>query len=161
MAGKNYFVLALFLAACFSAAVIGSAFTAKSVREWYPQLRKPPGTPPPWVFGPVWTTLYILMALAGWLVWERAGGWSGAHRALSLFFFQLVLNALWSVLFFGLRKPAAGLAEILLLWLAIVATVIAFFPVSRMAGWLMLPYLLWVSYAGYLNFGLWSLNRTQ
>jgi translocator protein len=160
MAGKNYFVLALFLAACFFAAVVGSAFTATSVREWYPQLRKPAGTPPSWVFGPVWTTLYILMAIAGWQVWERAGGWSSARSALALFFLQLVLNALWSVLFFGLRNPVAGLGEITLLWLVILATVIEFFPISRLAGWLMLPYLLWVSYASYLNFGIWRSNRT-
>ena len=159
MAQKNYFVLALFLAACFSAAVIGSAFTTKSVREWYPALHKPTGTPPPWVFGPVWTTLYILMAIAGWQVWERAGGWSGGRLALSLFFLQLLLNALWSVLFFGLRNPAAGLVEIVLLWLAILATVLAIFPISHLASWLMMPYLFWVSYASYLNFGIWRLNR--
>jgi tryptophan-rich sensory protein len=161
MSGKSLLSLALFLAACFSAAIFGSLFTAQSVREWYPGLQKPAGTPPPWVFGPVWTVLYLLMAIAGWQVWERARGWSGARLALGLFFLQLALNALWSVLFFGLRNPAAGLAEITILWLAILATVIAFFPISRLAGWLMLPYLLWVSYASYLNFGIWRMIRSS
>jgi translocator protein len=159
MQGKSLLSLALFLVASFSAAALGSLFTASSVRTWYPELQKPAGTPPPWLFGPVWTTLYILMALAGWQVWERAGGWKGARLALGLFFVQLVLNAFWSALFFGMRNPAAGLIEITVLWLAILATVVAFFPIWRLSAWLMMPYLLWVSYAVYLNFGIWRLNR--
>lgn len=125
--------------------------------EWYATLRKPSWNPPAWVFGPVWTALYTMMAVAAWLVWRR-GGWAAQRRPLALFLVQLALNAGWTPLFFGLKSPGLALAEIGLLWLAIVGTLIAFARVSRAAAWLLAPYLAWVSFAAALNFALWRLN---
>ena len=150
-------MLILFLALCLGAGGLGSFFTANSVREWYPKLRKPPGTPPSWVFGPVWTTLYVLMAVAAWLVW-RAYGW-GAGFALLIFFAQLALNVAWSGIFFGSRMPGIAFAEIVILWLAIAFNAFVFYLLLPLAAGLLVPYLLWVSYASYLNWGIWRLNR--
>jgi tryptophan-rich sensory protein len=152
-------VLALvgFLAACFSAALVGSAFTAPSIPEWYESLYKPFFTPPSWLFGPVWTALYLAIAFAGFLVW-RARSVSKTTLPLTLFGVQLVLNALWSVLFFGLRSPGVALVEIVVLWAAILATLLLFRRISRLAGWLLTPYLAWVAFAGLLNFEIWRLN---
>jgi|GEM_PF-228620 tryptophan-rich sensory protein len=125
--------------------------------DWYPTLTKPAWTPPDWVFGPVWTLLYILMAVAAWLVWRKAG-FAGARLALVLYFVQLALNAAWSGLFFGLRSPAAGLVDILLLWMVIAATLVAFARHSAVAAGLLVPYFVWVSYAAALNFAIWRMN---
>lgn len=149
--------LTLSVALCFAAAGLGSLFTRPAIEGWYASLHKPSWTPPNWVFAPVWTALYLGMAIAVWLVW-RQRGFSGAKLPLALFAAQLALNVAWSGLFFGLRTPGAALAEIVLLWLFILATAVAFWPVSRAAGWLMLPYLLWVTYAAGLNFSIWRLN---
>ena len=146
-----------FVAVCFAAAGIGSWFTYPSVGTWYAGLEKPPWNPPDWVFGPVWTVLYLAMAVAAWLVWRR-GGFGGARLALALFGVQLVLNATWSGLFFGLRSPGAGLADIVLLWIAILATILAMRFRSIVAAWLMVPYLAWVSFALVLNFTIWRMN---
>ena len=154
---SDWVMLAGFLAICFGAAALGGKFTASSVNTWYPTLQKPAWNPPGWVFGPVWTVLYILMAVAAWLVWRRLES-AGARVALVLFVAQLVLNALWSYCFFGLRNPKAGFIEIVLLWVAIAGTTVAFARVSAVAGGLFLPYLLWVSFAVALNFTLWQLN---
>ncbi len=150
--------LAAWLIVCFAVAAIGSALTATSVRTWYPGLHKPALTPPAWVFGPAWGALYAMMAVAAWLVW-RPAGWSGAGSALALFAIQLALNVAWSGVFFGLKSPGPAFAEIVALWLAIAATCAAFFPRSAAAGWLLVPYLAWVSFAAYLNFAIWRLNR--
>jgi translocator protein len=149
--------LAGFLVACFAAAALGSVATTAAIPEWYATLDKPAFTPPSWVFGPAWTTLYILMAVAAWRVWTR-DGFAGATTALTLFFIQLALNAAWSMIFFGLRAPGWALAEIIVLWVAIVATTIHFFRHSSVAGWLMVPYILWVSFATVLNAAIWRLN---
>ena len=125
--------------------------------EWYASLKKPSWNPPPWIFAPVWSTLYAMMAVAAWLVWKR-GGFSTQRRPLALFLAQLALNALWTPLFFGLHRPGLAFVEILLLWLAIAATLLAFRPVNRAAAWLLAPYLAWVSFAAALNFSLWRLN---
>ncbi len=125
--------------------------------EWYAALNKPAWSPPAWLFGPVWTLLYVLMAVAAWLVW-REGGWAKQRRALTLYCVQLVLNAAWTPLFFGLRQPGWALLEIILLWVAILATLLAFKPVRPLAAWLLAPYLAWVSFATVLNFTLWRLN---
>ncbi len=151
--------LAGFFALSFSAAGIGAAFTERSVRTWYPMLRKPRGNPPASWFAPVWTVLYLLMAISVWNVWRVGDGWDGATPAITLFLIQLALNAAWSAIFFGLRAPGWALVEIVVLWLAILATVIAFWKVSALSSAMMLPYLAWVSYAGYLNAGIWRLNR--
>lgn len=124
---------------------------------WYAALEKPAFTPPAWLFGPVWTLLYAAMGVAAWLVW-RTRGFSGAGGALALFFTQLALNALWTVLFFGLRAPGLALAEILVLSLAIGATTIAFWRHHPLAGALLVPYWLWVTFAAALNLRIWQLN---
>jgi len=150
-------MLILFFAICLGAGGLGSFFTANSVRNWYPRLRKPPGTPPSWLFGPVWTTLYVLMAIAAWLVW-REYHW-GATAALLIFFAQLGLNIAWSAIFFGSRMPGVAFAEIVILWLAIAFNMLVFYWLVPASAWLLLPYWLWVTYAMYLNFGIWRLNR--
>lgn len=130
---RSMLALVAFVAVCFGAALVGSAVTAPSIPEWYESLAKPFFTPPSWLFGPVWTTLYLAMAFAGWLVW-RAGNTSTTALPLALFGGQLVLNALWSVLFFGLRSPGVALVEILVLWAAILATLLLFRRISGFAG---------------------------
>jgi translocator protein len=148
---------AAFLLICFAAAGVGSLVTYPAIPTWYAALNKPSWNPPSWLFGPVWTVLYILMASAGWLVWRKLG----ARAALTpLFFFglQLVLNALWSVFFFGLHNPGAAFVEILLLWLSIGVTIFLFWRVRVLAGALLLPYLGWVSFAAFLNLTIWRLN---
>ena len=151
---NQWMVLAGFVLLCFAVAGMGSALTNLSVKTWYPTLRKPSFNPPDWLFGPVWTALYLMMAVAAWLVWTRTG-W---HPALTLFFAQLALNVVWSGLFFGMRSPGAALAEIVLLWFAILLTTIGFAAVSSAAAALMLPYLAWVAFAAVLNFSIWRLN---
>jgi tryptophan-rich sensory protein len=151
---KPVLALLLFLLITFAAAGVGGYVTAPSVGpgSWYASLPKPPWTPPAQVFGPVWTVLYTLMAVAAWLVWQK----QGFGLPLLLFAVQLVLNVLWSVLFFGRHQVAAALLDILLLWLAIAATTASFWRVQPLVGALLLPYLLWVSYAITLNWGIWQ-----
>jgi len=148
--------LGVFLLVVAAAAGLGGLLTSQSVSTWYQTLERPAFTPPDWVFQPVWTMLYLAMAVAAWLVWRKGG--PHARTGLAAFAVQLVLNVLWSALFFGLRSPGAGLADIVALWLAILATVVCFFRVSTAAGILMLPYLAWVTFAGALNFAIWQLN---
>jgi tryptophan-rich sensory protein len=145
---------------CEAAGGIGSIFTRDSLKEWYPSLEKPSFTPPGWVFGPVWTSLYALMG-ASFYVAERQQeeGSNEAKASRVLFGIQLVLNALWSYVFFGRRSPSWALVEIVFLWAAIVATTVTFWRISRTAALLMLPYLLWTSFATLLNYKIWSLNR--
>jgi len=145
------------VAACFAAAGVGGLFTGLSVSTWYHELQRPAWNPPDWVFGPVWTVLYLMMGVAAWLVW-RKGGWAGARVALVLFVVQLVLNAAWTGVFFGLRAPGMAFIELAALWIAIVATVIAFWRRSIAAGALMLPYLAWSTFAAVLNFTIWRMN---
>jgi translocator protein len=146
--------LIFWLGLCFAAAWAGSFFQPG---EWYEHLVKPALTPPGWVFGPVWTLLYAMMGVAAWLVWQRRG-FTGAARALGLFLLQLGFNALWSYLFFGLKNPGLAFLNIVALWLVILGTLIAFYRHYRPAGLLLLPYLLWVSFAVYLNLEFWRLN---
>ena len=149
--------LGVSIAVCFAAAGLGSLFTDPEIGGWYARLIKPSWTPPNWVFGPVWSVLYLMMAIAAWLVW-RQKGFTGAAFPLALFALQLTFNALWSILFFGLHRMGAALADILLLWGAILLTILAFWRVTPLAGYLLLPYLLWVTYASALNYSIWSLN---
>lgn len=153
--GKRWGLLAGLLALCCAVAGIGGWVTATSVESWYPTLAKPGFTPPDRVFGPVWSVLYAMMAVAAWLAWRRVG-WR--DRALGLFFAQLALNLAWSVLFFGLQLVGAALAEILLLLALIAATTLAFWRIDRRAGLLLVPYLLWVGYASLLNGAIWLIN---
>ena len=124
---------------------------------WYQSLTKASWNPPNWIFGPVWSALYTMMAVAAWLVWKR-GGFAVQRVALTLFLLQLCFNALWSPLFFGLRHPGLGLVDIVLLWLTLAGTVIVFWKACLMAGALMVPYLAWVTFASALNFAIWRLN---
>lgn len=146
--------LLVWLALCFAAAAFGAQFKPGA---WYAALAKPVWTPPNYLFPIAWTVLYILMAVAAWLVWRRLG-WQGGALPLGLFLLQLVLNALWSWVFFGLERIDLAFYELCLFWLALVATLLAFWQVYPLAGILLLPYLLWVSFAGALNFSIWRLN---
>ena len=157
IAMRSTLVFLTFLLAVIAAAAIGGLFTGPGVRNWYPSLNRPTWTPPPWLFGPVWTLLYLGMAVAGFLAWRKAG-FAGAKWAMLLFTLQLILNAAWSWIFFGQRQPGWAFAEIVLLWTSILATTIAFFRVSRTAGMLFVPYLLWVTFAAALNWTICRLN---
>ena len=152
-----WLALAAFIAWSFSAGLIGTALSGGSMggSGWYASLDKPFFTPPGWLFGPVWSALYLAMGVAAWLVWRR----EGIGLALGLFAFQWALNAAWSGLFFGQQNPLAGLFDIVLLWIVLAATVWVFFRADRAAGALMTPYLGWVSFAAALNFAIWWLNR--
>ncbi len=145
-----------FIGAAFIAGAIGSWATFPSVRDWFPLLLKPAWNPPSWLFAPVWTTLYVLMGLAIWRAW-RAGG-PAAPRLVRVYFVHLFFNALWSVLFFGLRQPAWALADILVLWGLLVWLQVGLWRSDRLAGALWLPYLLWVSFATALNAAIVRLN---
>ena len=149
--------LALLLAV-FAAAGVGAYLTGPAVRDWYPSLAKPSWTPPSWLFGPAWTLLYLMIATAGFLAWRKAG-LAGAKGTFALFAAQLVLNAAWSWVFFGLRQPGWAFAEIVVLWATILATTIALLRITRPAGLLFVPYLLWTTYAAALNFAIWRMNR--
>ncbi|MCE9582353.1 MAG: tryptophan-rich sensory protein [Planctomycetes bacterium] len=154
----SFLALGACLLAVAVAAGLGSLATASSVNGWYSTLRKPAWSPPNTVFGPVWSSLFAMMAVAAWLVWRR-DGFRGARLSAVAFVLQLALNVLWSVLFFGLHSPAAALGEIAVLWFAIAATTVIFFARSLLAGALMIPYALWVAFAACLNASLWWLNR--
>jgi len=149
--------LVLWLALSLGVSGLGGAITATSVGTWYRTLAKPSFNPPDRVFAPVWISLFVAMAFAAWLVWRRTG-FAGGRGPLGLFGLQLALNLLWSALFFGLRAPGWALVEIPFLWAAIAATALAFRPVSPAAMWLLVPYLLWVSFAVLLNGAVWWLN---
>ncbi len=144
---------------CQLAGTIGLIFTKPAILSWYVSLKKPFFTPPEWVFGPVWIFLYILMGFAAFLVWRKGRHQKQTWNALILFGIQLVLNALWSFLFFGLRSPLIGLIEISILSVVILLTIQSFLPISRVAGLLLIPYFLWVAFASGLNLSIWFLDR--
>ncbi|MEO6871252.1 MAG: TspO/MBR family protein [Chthoniobacterales bacterium] len=154
MTWKSIGVLVLWIALTFVAPALG--FRAKP-DEWFASLTKPGFNPPSWVFAPVWTILYLLMAIATWLVW-RQGGWERQTFPLSLYLVQLVLNAAWTPLFFGAHRIGLALIDIVLQWLAIAATLFVFARVDALAAWLFVPYLAWVSFATVLNFEFWRRN---
>jgi tryptophan-rich sensory protein len=144
-------------ATCLLVGVSGALVTATSVTTWYPHIQKPSWTPPRAAFGPVWTVLYLLMGVSAWIIWCKS---TGARRrtALLVFAIQLVLNGAWSYLFFGLRSPGWAALEIAFLWCSIVCTMVCFARINRLAAGLLVPYLIWISYASALNFAIWSLN---
>ena len=146
------------LLACQAAGAIGGFFTARKIPTWYAGLVKPSFNPPSWVFGPVWTLLYLLMGYALYLVWREPEDLPGRTMAMSFFVLQLFLNTLWSYFFFGLQKPWLALGEMALLWAAILASLLSFYPLSQQAGWLLTPYLAWVSFAFALNLSIARLN---
>lgn len=155
---NNPFKLVIAIGVSELAGIIGSVFTAPAIQGWYASLVRPEFSPPNWVFGPVWTTLYALMGIAAFLIWKKGLERRDVKIALGIFLVQLALNALWSIIFFGLRSPGGAFIEIIFLWLAIVAAIIAFLKISKAAAWLLAPYILWVSFAAYLNYAIYSLN---
>jgi benzodiazapine receptor len=155
----NVIKLVVSILACFAAGGIGSLFTFKAIPTWYAGLKKPPYTPPNWVFGPVWTTLYILMGISVFLIWQKGLPINSVILAFTLFWVQLTFNALWSIIFFGMKSKGGGVIIIIVLWLLIIATMITSFRVSGWAGALLVPYIIWVSIASYLNIGVWLLNK--
>lgn len=146
------------------AGIIGSLFTAPAIEGWYAGITRPSLNPPNWVFAPVWTILFILMGISLFLIWSaylKTFDYRGKKKiriALIIFGVQLILNTLWSIIFFALQSPAWSLFEIILLWLAILATIISFARISKVAAWLLIPYIFWVTFATYLNYAIWILN---
>ena len=158
MKSTNIYKLVISIVVCELAGVIGSIFTTAAIPTWYAALEKPAFTPPNSVFAPVWITLYLLMGIAAFFIWRKGLSEKGIKLALVIFLVQLILNALWSIVFFGLKSPIAGVVVILLLWIAILITIIRFFKLSHVAGWLLIPYIVWVSIAANLNIWIWILN---
>jgi len=155
---RQWLMLAIFVSICIAVGGFGAIYTESPRAVWFDTLRQPDWSPPAWLFGPVWAILYLFMAVAAWLVWRNARSYRQTAGALILFGIQLALNLAWSGIFFGLRSPGAAFIEILILWVAIVATMIAFWRVTRLAGLLFVPYLLWVTFASALNYAIWQLN---
>ena len=149
---KNLGKLIIAIVVCELAGIVGSIFTAPAVKTWYPTLIKPSFKPPNWLFAPVWTALFLLMGIAMFLVWKKD------KKGLKIFFIQLFFNILWSIMFFGLKSPLLGFIVIVALWILILATIIRFFKISKPAGWLLIPYILWVSFASILNLAILILN---
>ncbi len=155
---KQALILAFWILTAEMAGIIGSIFTVKNIPTWYASLAKPAFNPPAWVFGPVWTTLFLLMGIAAFLVWQKGPSRKDVKVALTIFGLQLVLNTFWSIIFFSLHSLGWAFLELIVLWLVILANIIVFAKISKPAAWLLLPYILWVSFAGLLNFTLWQLN---
>lgn len=151
-------MLLLFILVCQSAGLIGSLFTFPAIDSWYAGLIKPSFSPPNWLFGPAWTTLYTLMGIAIFLIWLSPKENKERDKSFVLFFTQLILNTLWSIIFFGLKNPLLAFVEILLLWALILLTTIQFYKVNKSASFLMIPYILWVSFASVLNLFIFLLN---
>ena len=149
--------LLLFLALCFGVAIIGGMVSSSSVSTWYPTLVKPPFNPPDWIFGPVWSILYLLIAISGWRVWLRRG-FSGASGAMALFGGHLIANLAWTLIFFGLRSPGLALIDVALLLILIALNIRAFSKIDGTAANLLWPYFGWVCFAAILNFSIWVLN---
>jgi len=143
---------------CQLAGVAGSLVTTPSIPTWYAALQKPSFTPPNWLFSPVWITLFFLMGISSFIIWNKGLEIKGVKTSLIIFDIQLALNVFWSFLFFGLHSPFYAFVEIIILWLAILLTIVKFFKISKTAGLLLLPYILWVSFAAILNFCLFRLN---
>ena len=157
MKNNKVFTYLGFILVCQAAGIIGSIFTAPAVKGWYTTINKSPLNPPSWVFAPVWTTLFIMMGIAVSIIWLSEKN-EARTKALKVFFVQLVLNTLWSIIFFGLKNPALAFVEIILLWLAILYTIILFRKINRKASCLLIPYILWVSFASVLTLSVVLLN---
>ena len=155
---KDIFKLLISIVACQCAGLIGSLATVTAIPTWYATLAKPPFTPPNWLFAPAWITLYLLMGISAFIVWRRGLDSQPIRVALMVFLIQLILNALWSVVFFGLQSPLYGVFVIVALWIAILFTILRFYKISTTAAMILLPYILWVSFAAVLNISIWILN---
>ncbi|MFC1603770.1 TspO/MBR family protein [Planctomycetota bacterium] len=156
---KKFSKLVCSVSVCLLTGFLGSFVTMDSVTTWYTDLSRPSFTPPDWSFGLVWPILYIIMGISAFLIWNRGINKRPVKAALRLFILQLVLNGLWTPIFFGLHMIAFALVEIILLWVAILMTILAFRKISKLASLLLLPYILWVSFAVALNAAFWFLNR--
>ena len=154
----SFFKLIITIVGSELAGGIGAIFSISAIPTWYAGLIKPAINPPSWIFGPVWTTLYLLMGISAYIVWNKGWNRTDVRKALYVFLLQLVCNALWSIIFFGLHSPLWALVCIIAMWLTIVWTMILFRNISKPAMWLLVPYILWVSFAGYLNYSIWILN---
>jgi len=154
----DLFRLILSIIICQMAGVIGSIFTASSVASWYPTIVKPPFTPPGFYIGLIWIVLFALMGVSLFLIWRDSSGDLATRNALYLFIAQLIFNILWSAAFFGMRSSISGLVVIAILWILILITIIKFLPINRTAALLLIPYIIWVSFAAYLNYSIWRLN---
>lgn len=155
---KTYVRLMISVALCQAAGIVGSLFTTPAISSWYASLRKPAFAPPNWVFAPVWTTLYFLMGISLFIVWNIGLEKNSVRKSIVVFGIQLLLNVFWSYLFFGLKSPLLGLGEIVVMWLTILLTILIFFRISKKAAVLLIPYLMWVSVASYLNYSILVLN---
>lgn len=149
----DWIKLAIMVVVCELAGIAGATFTAPAITSWYAGLAKSALTPPSWVFAPAWTTLYFLMGVSAYLIWRK-----GEVRALYVFWAQLAVNVLWSYFFFGMHNPLLALIEIVLLWALILWTIAVFAKISRSAAYVLIPYIVWVSFAAYLNYSIWMLN---
>lgn len=158
MTSRSFLRLIVAIVTAQLAGAIGSVFTVSAIPAWYATLTKPALNPPSWVFGPVWTLLYILMGVAAFLVWQKGWERRDVKIALSVYGAQLALNALWSIVFFGLQSPGLALVNIALLFVSIIVTMVLFYKISRPAMWLLVPYIGWVSFASYLNYAIYVLN---
>ena len=156
---KDIVRLVVSIVVCQLAGGLGAIFTTPAIPTWYASLAKPPFQPPNWVFFPVWTTLYTLMGIAAFLVWRKGLGERRVRVALGVFVIQLVLNTAWSIIFFGLYSLFGAVIAIVFLWIAILINIVTFWRISKVAGALLIPYILWVSFAGILNISVWILNR--
>lgn len=150
--------LLITLGAVQMAGIVGSFFTASKIPTWYAELAKPELAPPNWVFAPVWISLFVFIGISAFLVWDRGLKRRDVRIALGVFIFQLVLNTFWSIIFFGLQSPGWAFIWIALLWSAIIVNILFFLRISKVAGLLLVPYFLWVSFAAYLNYAIWTLN---
>ncbi|MFA5187960.1 MAG: TspO/MBR family protein [Patescibacteria group bacterium] len=159
MAKINWFRLIFSFLICQAAGGIGAIFTMPGISTWYATLQKPAFNPPNWIFGPVWTMLFVLMGIALYLVWNKSKEKEGKNKAIIFFCIQLVLNIGWSFCFFYLQSPLAGLIEIFVLWIFILLTIVYFYKISKIASYLLIPYILWVSFAVVLNYFLFILNK--
>lgn len=155
---SNLAKLIIAIVLCQMAGIIGSLFTFQAIPTWYADLAKPSFSPPNWIFGPVWTTLYTLMGISLYLVWNSKTKQNIKKEALSVFYAQLILNSLWSIIFFGLKNLELAFVEILLMWVLIAASIVKFNKINKTASYLLIPYLLWVSFATLLNFAIAWLN---
>ena len=155
---RNILKLVISIVACQCAGLIGSIFTTPAISTWYETLAKPSFTPPNWLFAPAWVTLYVLMGVAVFLVWRKGLGIKNVKAALITFLVQLVLNVLWSAIFFGAKSLVGGAVVIVLLWIAILFTILRFFKISTVAGGLLIPYILWVTFASALNISILALS---
>ena len=140
------------------AGIIGSLFTFPAIGSWYEKLNQPSFSPPNWLFGPVWTVLYLMMGVSAYLIWQKGLDNKTVRIALVIFAIQLILNSFWSIIFFGMKNLSFALAEIVILWIFIVLTIIKFYPIDKKAAYLLIPYLLWVSFATFLNYSILRLN---